>query len=108
MKTLLLAAAVAMLSTAARACTPSAVDFKALAVSPSHLTPEGFKALAPDDQADVCGTRVFIGTFRGTLSAPPSYNSDYLSPTENHDVIIATRAFLKAILSQRNIGSATV
>ncbi len=108
MKTLLLAAAVAMLSTAASACTPSAVDFKALAASPSHLTQEGFKALAPEDQADVCTTRAFIGSFRGTLTAPPSYNSNYLSPTENHDVVAATRAFLKAILSQRNIGSAIV
>jgi hypothetical protein len=104
MKTLLLAVVIAMVSTAAEACAPSKDDYKALAESPSHLTPAMFSALTPDQQNRVCETRVFMAKIdanHGVMTHMDDYSIKYLSPAENQRMITATNNFTNALLKSK-------
>jgi hypothetical protein len=87
-------------------CALSGSDIQALAASPSQLTPKGFSALALDDQKSVCETRasiVKIDAHNGVMDAPDSYDSSYLSPAENHRMVVSTADFLHRILKSKGL-----
>ena len=110
MKTLLLAATVAMIATAAHACTPTAADYQALATSPSQLTAEKFSALTPASKKSVCDSRAFIqlvDSQGGRIDSIGSYSTKYLAPTENDRVVDATNDYLYRIMASKGIGTAT-
>jgi hypothetical protein len=104
MKALLLAVVVAMVSTAAQACAPSDSDYKALAESPSHLTPAMFAALTPDQQNRVCETRVFMAKIdanNGVMTEMDDYSIKYLSPAENGRMITASNNFTNSLMKSK-------
>jgi hypothetical protein len=106
MRILLLAAMAMIVSTAAQACTLSDGDFKSLAASPSHLTPDDFSTLAPEQQAMVCSTRVFIKKIdaqRGVMTQMEKYSTKYLSPAENDRMVDASDKFLAAIFKSKGL-----
>lgn len=101
MKVSLLAASVVVFSTACQACNLSDNDFKALAASPSHLTPSQFSALAPKQQEMVCTTRAFIQKIdaqKGVMNKDEEYYIKYLSPAENERIVKATNEHLYRLL----------
>ncbi len=106
MKVLLLAAWAVLISTAAQACTPSESDFRALAESPSHLTPSGFSALTPPYQNAVCLTRAFIKQVddqKGVLTDVKAYSIKYLTLAEKLRVQKATEDLtVKTLATQRH------
>ncbi len=97
MKLLLVAALAVMLSTAAQACMPSADDFKSLAASPSHLTPDGFSALTPAEQEWVCNSRTAIKRLDmqkglmidSTIKITNTYRAKYLTSAERKRIVDA-------------------
>jgi hypothetical protein len=106
MKVLLLAVIVALVSTAAQACAPSENDYKALAESPSHLTPAMFSALTPDQQNRVCETRAFMAKVdanNGVMTEMDDYSIKYLSPAENQRMIAASNIFTRALLKSKGL-----
>jgi hypothetical protein len=104
MKILLLAALAALISTAAQACTPSDSDFKALATSPSRLTPSEFSTLTPAQQESVCVTRAYIEQVdaqKGVINKIGAYSTKYLSPAENDRIVDAVNAHLERLIRAR-------
>src|SRR5260370_35240543 len=104
MKILLLAALAALISTAARAWTPSDGDFKALATSPSRLTGSEFSALTPAQQESVCVTRAYIKQVdaqKGVINKIGAYSTKYLSPAENDRIVDAVNAHLERLIRAR-------
>src|SRR5258708_27518388 len=104
MNFLVVSALVAMISTTAQACNPSDSDFKALAASPSRLTPGEFSGLPPERQELVCSTRVFIRQIdaqKGIMNEMEKYSPKYLSPAENDRMIDASNAFLTKIFKSK-------
>ena len=88
-------------STACQACNLSDNDFKALAASPSLLTPSKFSALAPKQQEMVCSTRAFIKKIdaqKGVMDKDEEYYIKYLSPAENDRIVRATNEHLYRLL----------
>jgi hypothetical protein len=100
----LLMATALFLTSQTWACTPSDSDFKALAASPSRLTPSGFAALSQEDKDLVCEARAFVRKFEApnyVMHEAEIYSNDYLSADETARVVSATRVYLKNLLMQR-------
>lgn len=82
-KTILLTAAFAVISTASHACVLSDSDINSLAASPSHLTQSEFDALTSARQNAVCSTRAFIAHVdaqKGIIKDIEPYSSKWLTP----------------------------
>jgi hypothetical protein len=104
MKLFVVAALAGMVSTAAQACTLSDDDFKALAVSPSHIAPSEFPHLQASQQKSICDTRTFIAHIdaqNGVIKEIEPYSTKYLSPAENKRVVAASNAFLENLLKSK-------
>ncbi len=68
-------------------------DFKALAASPSRLTPSAFSTLTPVLQNSVCGTRAFLDEIdakKGAITEVKGYTAKYLTSAEKERVTKAT------------------
>jgi hypothetical protein len=100
-------------ATADPACSLSEGDTRALAVSPSHLTPDGFGALTPPQQESVCKTRAAIkqlgaqkdALLDATIKVTMSYSTKYLSPAEKTRIDTASDAWLLKTLKAKGIGN---
>jgi hypothetical protein len=104
MKVLMLAVLAILTSEAAQACTLSDDDFKALAASPSHLTPSEFSSLTAARQNSVCDTRVFIkhvDAQKGIINELGPYSTKYLTPAEYDRIVAASNAYLGRLIKAR-------
>jgi len=109
MKTLLAAASLLLLTSAARAELPCELtddDYASLAQSASQLTPDAIQALPAAKQQLLCQTRQFrklVDDSDGVIQKPQKYSPYYLNPAEKTRV---SRAVDAAI--QRRIAGAGV
>lgn len=106
MKLLLAAVVASTLSVAAQACALSDDDLKALAAAPSHLTASEFSNLSPDRQQLVCSTRAFIKKIdaqKGVMNEMEKYSPKYLSPAENHRMVVASDKYLDKIMRSKGL-----
>jgi hypothetical protein len=95
-----------LISPAAQACTPSGSDFKALAASPSRLTPSAYSTLTPAQQKSVCDTRAFlkeVDAQKGAINKIGSYSTKYLSPAENDRIVDASNDYLARLLKSKGL-----
>lgn len=109
MKTLLLAAAMAMTATTSFACSASDLDFNALAGSPSQLTPAKFTAMTPAQKKSVCDTRAFIKKVDaqgGVINGIDNYSTKYLTSDENGRINDATTQYVNGLLAAKGYATA--
>ena len=109
MKTLLLAAAVAMISTAAHACTLSDGDYESLAASPSKITRDTFPQQTAVIQKSICGTRAFVNQVRSqgwVIFTIAPYNTKYMNSDETTKIDAASDALMSGEYTAKGFGVA--
>ncbi len=105
MRVFLLAATMAMLSSAGQACTLTRNDLKGLALSPSHLAAPAFSTLAPAYQRSVCMTRAYLQTVdaqKGVIERIEPYSAKYQSPAEARRVSAAGDGLVERLIYKKN------